>query len=163
MAVAEGDSGKLVNIACLHRWQWKYSFVLCLVVGCTYRHFGIEGSYLPLWKVADTTLLYQDDVLKKTRYVYLYSWLGILNGNVSPTPISLECERPMRDCKKSHFRPFTCCGSYIYVISLILNTIDLTVNITTHPFGTGTDLRRQNLRSIDVRLWRLESIPALKE
>ena len=32
-----------------------------------------------------------------------------------------------------------------------------------NPFSAGTDFRRQNLTSIDVRFWRLKSIPALKE
>ena len=31
------------------------------------------------------------------------------------------------------------------------------------PFSAGTDFRRHNLTSVDVRLWRLKSIPALKE
>ena len=29
----------------------------------TYRHLGVRGSYRPLYKVADTTLWYQDDDL----------------------------------------------------------------------------------------------------
>ena len=32
-----------------------------------------------------------------------------------------------------------------------------------NPFSAGIDLSRQNLTSIDVRFWRLISIPALKE
>ena len=31
------------------------------------------------------------------------------------------------------------------------------------PFSTGTDFRRQNLTSVDVKLWRLKSITALAE
>ena len=32
-----------------------------------------------------------------------------------------------------------------------------------NPFSSGTDFRRQNLTSTDVRIRRLKSIPALKE
>ena len=32
-----------------------------------------------------------------------------------------------------------------------------------YSFSAGTDFRRQNLTSIDVRFWRLKSVPALKE
>ena len=32
-----------------------------------------------------------------------------------------------------------------------------------NPFSAGIDFRRQNLTSIEVRFWRLKSIPALKE
>ena len=32
-----------------------------------------------------------------------------------------------------------------------------------NPFNAGTVFRRQNVTSIDVRFWRLKSIPALKE
>ena len=31
------------------------------------------------------------------------------------------------------------------------------------PFSAGTVFRRQNLTSVDVRFWRLKTIPALKE
>ena len=32
-----------------------------------------------------------------------------------------------------------------------------------NPYSAGIDFRRQNLTSVDVRFWRLKSIPALKE
>ena len=32
-----------------------------------------------------------------------------------------------------------------------------------NPYSAGIDLRRQNLTSVDVRFWRLKSIPALWE
>ena len=30
-----------------------------------------------------------------------------------------------------------------------------------NPYSAGIDLSRQNLTSVDLRLWRLKSIPAL--
>ena len=32
-----------------------------------------------------------------------------------------------------------------------------------NPFSAGTVIRRQNLTSVDVRFWRLKTVPALKE
>ena len=32
-----------------------------------------------------------------------------------------------------------------------------------NPFSAGINFRRQNLTSVDVRFWRLKSIPAPKE
>ena len=32
-----------------------------------------------------------------------------------------------------------------------------------NPFSTGIDFIRQNLTSIEVRFWRLKSIPVMKE
>ena len=40
---------------------------------------------------------------------------------------------------------------------LLLPTLALT------PYSVGTDFSRQNLTSVDVRFWRLKSIPALYE
>ena len=37
---------------------------------------------------------------------------------------------------------------------------DLQVSIFK-PYSAGTDFRRQNLTSVDVRFWRLKSIPVL--
>ena len=37
----------------------------------------------------------------------------------------------------------------------------LACSVGFSPFSAGTDIRRQNLTSNDVRLWRLKSIPAL--
>ena len=37
------------------------------------------------------------------------------------------------------------------------------VGVRRKLFSAGTDFRRQNLTSIDVRFWRLKSIPALEE
>ena len=31
----------------------------------------------------------------------------------------------------------------------------------TNPYNAGIDFSRQNLTSVDVRFWRLKSIPAL--
>ena len=35
--------------------------------------------------------------------------------------------------------------------------------IEFNPNSAGVDFRRQHLASVDVRFWRLKSIPALKE
>ena len=32
-----------------------------------------------------------------------------------------------------------------------------------NPYSTGIDFSRQNLTSVDVRFWRLKSLPALYE
>ena len=31
------------------------------------------------------------------------------------------------------------------------------------PYSEGIDFRRQNLTSVDIRFWRVKSIPTLKE
>ena len=33
--------------------------------------------------------------------------------------------------------------------------------LTINPYRAGIDFSRQNLKSVDVRFWRLKSIPAL--
>ena len=33
--------------------------------------------------------------------------------------------------------------------------------VRVNPYSAGIDFRRQNLTSVDVRFWRLKSIPAL--
>ena len=33
--------------------------------------------------------------------------------------------------------------------------------VRVNPYSAGIDFSRQNLASVDVRLWRLKSIPAL--
>ena len=40
---------------------------------------------------------------------------------------------------------------------------DIGVLVVSNPFSAGIDFRRQNLTSVDVRFWRLKSIPALKD
>ena len=37
------------------------------------------------------------------------------------------------------------------------------MKVLVNPHSARTDFRRQNLTSIDVRFWRLKSIPALTE
>ena len=34
-------------------------------------------------------------------------------------------------------------------------------SLTFNPYSAGIDFSRQNLTSVDVRFWRLKSIPAL--
>ena len=39
----------------------------------------------------------------------------------------------------------------------------LSAVFTINPYSAGIDFSRQNLTSVDVRFWRLKSIPALQD
>ena len=70
--------------------------------------------------------------------------------------------------------PYTCINNYIGGLLYLINNkheqfsaqhlmiqYDI-IERVFNPFSAGSDFRRQNLTSIDVRLWRLKSIPILK-
>ena len=56
---------------------------------------------------------------------------------------------------------------FIVVIFFFLKITDIAYFMfkgwEINPFSAGTDFRRQILTSIDVRIWRLKSIPALNK
>ena len=61
---------------------------------------------------------------------------------------------PVTPLSRSTYRPLAAKGSHV----LLTLVSDRTLN----PYSTGIDISRQNLTSVDVRFWRLKSIPVCR-
>ena len=54
-------------------------------------------------------------------------------------------------------------GKQIFNFVSICSNLQRMMLLNVKPYSAGTDFKRQNLTSVDVRFWRLKSVPTLKE